>query len=207
MVLFGIMSEHADGDNVRSEPAMDLGFSALGRAVDLTTGVAAAGIDLPPALCGSRFASPPTPDLSSLSRLFVSVPSRERSRHEAWLPGPPAFCVFMVGEILERISGEGEDGGVSEKTIGEEGKNEMTGSSGGSACRLLIDEGEGRGEWFRAVTRAGGACVPLPGPRSTYVLSQGAKPWRTRHPFRIGVLLGTSPRLFIIKLLCFRHNE
>ena len=186
---------------------MDLGFSALGRAVDLTTGVAAAGIDLPPALCGSRFASPPTPDLSSLSRLFVSVPSRERSRHEAWLPGPPAFCVFMVGEILERISGEGEDGGVSEKTIGEEGKNKMTGSSGGSACRLLIDEGEGRGEWFRAVTRAGGVCVPLPGPRSTYVLSQGAKPWRTRHPFRIGVLLGTSPRLFIIKLLCFRHNE
>ena len=113
----------------------------------------------------------------------------------------------MVGEILERISGEGEDGGVLEKTIGEEGKNKMTGSSGGSACRLLIDEGEGRGEWFRAVTRVGGACVPLPGPRSTYVLSQGAKPWRTRHPFRIGVLLGTSPRLFIIKLLCFRHNE
>ena len=86
-------------------------------------------------------------------------------------------------------------------------KSKMMGSSGGSACRLLIDEGEGRGEWFRAVTRAGGACVPLPGPRSTYVLSQGAKPWRTRHPFRIGVLLGTSPRLFIIKLLCFRHNE
>ena len=90
---------------------------------------------------------------------------------------------------------------------GEEGKNKMTGSSGGSACRLLIDEGEGRGEWFRAVTRAGGACVPLPGPRSTYVLSQGAKPWRTRHPFRIGILLGTSLKLFVVKLLCFRHNE
>ena len=85
-----------------------------------------------------------------------------------------------------------------------------SGAGGGGHCRRrarLIDEGEGRGEWFRAVTRAGGVCVPLPGPRSTYVLSQGAKPWRTRHPFRIGVLLGTSPRLFIIKLLCFRHNE
>jgi hypothetical protein len=79
----------------------------------------------------------------------------------------------------------------------------MTGSSGGSACRLLIDEGEGRGEWLRVVTRAGDACVPLPGPRSTYALSQGAKTRGTRHPFRIGVLLGTSPRLFIIKIALF----
>ena len=61
---------------------MDLGFSALGRAVDLTA-VAAAGIDLPPALCGSRFASPPTPVLSSLSaiqyRAGDAVSARERS--------------------------------------------------------------------------------------------------------------------------------
>jgi hypothetical protein len=59
-----------------------------------------------------------------------------------------------------------------------------SGAGGGGHCRRrarLIDEGEGRGEWFRAVTRAGGACVPLPGPRSTYVLSQGAKPQRTLH--------------------------
>jgi hypothetical protein len=56
----GIMSEHANVDNVRSEPAMDLGFSALGRAIDLhakaAAAAAAAGIDLPLAQCGSRFA-------------------------------------------------------------------------------------------------------------------------------------------------------
>jgi hypothetical protein len=45
----------------------------------------------------------------------------------------------MVGEILERISGEGEDGGVSEKTIGEEEKNKMTGSSQRRECLSTID--------------------------------------------------------------------
>ena len=68
---------------VRSEPAMDLGFSALGRAVVLTAVAADSGIDLPPALCGSRFASPPTPVLSSLSaiqyRAGDAVSARERS--------------------------------------------------------------------------------------------------------------------------------
>jgi hypothetical protein len=56
---------------------MDLGFSALGRAIDLiaeaATAAAAAGIALPPALCGSRFASPPTPDLDTMTDMDTTM--------------------------------------------------------------------------------------------------------------------------------------
>ena len=53
----------------------DLGFSALGRAVGLPAeaapAAAAAGIGLPPARCGSRLASPPTPDLLKLTLTVI----------------------------------------------------------------------------------------------------------------------------------------